>query len=314
MRKFSGLQIAIGFGAALVAVLGLLFLAASTPDLPRAALEAKYATPPSQFLTLPDGTRVHYRVRGPDGAPAIVLLHGYMGSLFAWEKWSAILSDHFRVVSVDLPGNGLTGAVPSGDYSHGAMAQFVKAFADKLGLKRFAVAGNSMGGDVAAHFAELYPDRVSALVLVDAAGAQTETRQRRNLIGFVAGLPLTKSFAPSLPPCWLFPVGRHKAWNDCGNDPTWDFARLPGVRAAMLAHYRLPLDGYVWAHARDIKAPTLILWGQNDHTIPIASAYAWNKAIAGSKLITYPHAGHVSMLDVPEKSAADVRQFLSESR
>jgi hypothetical protein len=78
----------------------------------------------------------------------------------------------------------------------------------------------------------------------------------------------------------------------------------------MLAHYRLPLDGYVWAHARDIKAPTLILWGQNDHTIPIASAYAWNKAIVGSKLITYPHAGHVSMLDVPDQSAADVRVFL----
>ena len=311
--QLSGPRIAIGLVVLLAMIFGAAIYASFEPDILRPVLEARYGTPPSQFVNLPDGTRVHYRVRGPADAPTIVLLHGFMGSLFAWEKWSGLLSPHFRVITIDLPGHGLTGAVPSNDYSQGAMAVFVKAFADQMHLGRFTIAGNSMGGDVAAHFAELYPERVRALVLVDAAGAQTETRPRRNLIGMAARLPLLSDLAPHVPPCWIFPVGprRPVAGSRCGSDPTWAFARMPGARAAMLAHYRLPADGYVWQHVKAIKAPTLILWGRDDHTIPVASAYAWQGAITGSKLVIYPHAGHLLMLDAPTQSASDVSAFLS---
>src|SRR4029079_1290764 len=104
----------------LVVIAGLLgfgYLNFTAPDIPRGILEAKYATPPSQFVTLPDGARVHYRIRGKADAPLLVLLHGSNASLFTWEPWSKNLSDQFRVVSLDLPGHGLTGAVPSHDYS-----------------------------------------------------------------------------------------------------------------------------------------------------------------------------------------------------
>src|SRR4051812_2681810 len=100
----------------------------STPDIPRTALEAKYAKPPSTFTMLPDGARAHYRERGDKSAPALVLLHGSNASLLTWEPWSKSLSDKFHVVSVDLPGHGLTGAVPDGDYSQEGMARFVLAF------------------------------------------------------------------------------------------------------------------------------------------------------------------------------------------
>ncbi|MBV9693950.1 MAG: alpha/beta fold hydrolase, partial [Alphaproteobacteria bacterium] len=126
----------------------------STPDIARAALETKYASPVSHYVALRDGARAHYRERGPAGAPSLVLLHGSNASLLTWEPWSKRLSDSFHVVSVDLPGHGLTGAVPNGDYSQDGMAKFVGEFADKLGLKTFALAGNSMGGGVAARFAE----------------------------------------------------------------------------------------------------------------------------------------------------------------
>ena len=151
-------------------LLGIAAYALSAADIPRATLEAKYATPPSQFVVLPDGARVHYRIRGAATAPALVLLHGSNASLFTWEAWSKNLSDRFRVVSLDLPGHGLTGAVPNHDYSTKGMAVFVAEFADKIGLKKFALAGNSMGGGVAARFAEMYPDRVTTLILVDAGG------------------------------------------------------------------------------------------------------------------------------------------------
>src|ERR1700759_4858338 len=112
----------LGFIAGVPAVFGLRFYILSTPGIPRATLEAKYATPPSQFVdvtyksTLPEAdpaedkpARVHYRIRGPQDAPVIVLLHGSNASLFTWEPWSKRLSDEYRVVSVDLPGHGLTG-------------------------------------------------------------------------------------------------------------------------------------------------------------------------------------------------------------
>src|SRR6476661_4331120 len=92
------------------------FWYSSQPDIPRAVLEAKYAVPPSQFLTLTDGTRAHVRDRGPRDALALVLVHGSNASLFTWEPWVKRLSDRFHIITLDLPGHGLTGAVPNGDY------------------------------------------------------------------------------------------------------------------------------------------------------------------------------------------------------
>jgi len=283
-----------GIVAVLVLACGISEVVFSEPEIPRAVLKAKYASPPSKFVVLADGTRVHYRDRGPRNAPVLLLLHGFSGTLFVWEPWSRALSDRLRVVSLDLPGHGLTGAVPSDDYSQSAMAECVEAFADKLGITRFAIAGNSMGGGVAARFAELHPDRVTHLILIDAAGARTDTRPRLHLAYMAA-------YTPVVDKIFLHGV--------LGRLP--DLARMKGTPRALLAHFRLPDDTYVWDHVGAVKAPTLILWGKDDNTIPLPAAHAWQRAIPGSRLIVYPGAGHVSMADEPVKSAADVRAFLA---
>ena len=97
----------------------------SQPDIPRPILEAKYAGAPSQFVMLPNGTRAHVRDRGPRDALALVLIHGSNASLYTWEPWAKQLSDQFRVVTVDLPGHGLTGAVPNRDYTQEGMVKFI---------------------------------------------------------------------------------------------------------------------------------------------------------------------------------------------
>ncbi len=153
---------------------------ASTPDIPRAPLEAKYNAPASEFVTsCPTALGAHYRGRGATNAPALLLLHGSNASFLTWEPWSKKLSGQFHVIAVDLPGHGLTGAVSNGDYSQQGMVKFVAEFADKVGLKQFALAGNSMGGGVAARFAEEHSDRVAHLILVDAGGIAVQARQRR---------------------------------------------------------------------------------------------------------------------------------------
>lgn len=85
-----------------------------TPDLDRATPEARYFDGQSSYIEI-DGTRLHVRDSGPRGAPAVLLLHGFGASLHTWEPWAQALAARYRVIRIDLPGAGLTGADPTGD-------------------------------------------------------------------------------------------------------------------------------------------------------------------------------------------------------
>ena len=101
-------------------VVALLLVAGFHADRSAAELEARYATAPSKFVEV-DGLRIHYRDRGE--GPAIILLHGSNSSLFTWEGWSQALAPTHRVVTLDLPGHGLTGPDPKERYSPAEMAE-----------------------------------------------------------------------------------------------------------------------------------------------------------------------------------------------
>jgi pimeloyl-ACP methyl ester carboxylesterase len=300
-----------------VALLVCAFFCFRTPDIPRSILEAKYATPPSQFLMLPDGARAHVRDVGPRDGQVLVLIHGSNGSLFNWEPWASRLNDSFRVVSIDLPGHGLTGAVPSHDYSQRGFVEFTREVADKLLLRTFAIAGNSMGGGVAARFAETYPERVTKLILVDASGMPTKQGDRIPLALTLARTPIFNWILRHITPRWLVVatvndfIVRKEIITDRMIDSFWDFVRMEGTRQATLDRFRLPQETYVQDHIGQIKTPTLILWGAEDHLIPVEAAHEFNRAIPGSKLIVCPGTGHVPMMEVADQSAADVRAFLT---
>lgn len=302
----------------IVAIVGAVWLF-STPDIPRATLEAKYATPPSQFIMLPDGARAHIRDQGPKDAPVLVLVHGSNASLFTWVPWVNRLDNTFRVVTLDMPGHGLTGAVPNGDYSQEGMVKFTLEVADKLHLAKFAIGGNSMGGGVVARFAEEHPDRVTHLILVDAAGMQTKFGDKVPLAFRIARTPVINRIMLYITPRSIVTEGLNDAIvhkeiiNDHMVDLYWDFARMEGTRRASLTRFSLPFNHDVENDIGKIKAPTLILWGEQDHLIPVEAAHAYNKAIPGSKLIIYPATGHIPMEEVPDQSAEAVRKFLNGS-
>jgi len=289
----------------------------STPDISRATLEAKYTSPQTHFVVLADGARADYRERGPAAAPPLLLLHGSNASLLTWEPWSKRLSGSFHVVSVDLPGHGLTGAVPNGDYSQEGMAKFVGEFADKIGLKSFALAGNSMGGGVAARFAEENPARVTKLILVDAGGLPFKPAGGEPLAFKLARIPVVSRLLLYVTPRSLVVQGLNQAIvhkeiiTDAMIDSYWDFARMAGTREATLKRFQLSYDDYVAGHTGALTMPVLILWGEQDRLIPVAIAHDWQKAVKGSKLIVYPKTGHIPMEEVADQSAADVRAFLT---
>jgi len=107
-------------------------------------------------------TRVRYSDKGK--GRAIVLIHGFLGSLEIWEEFSERLSKKFRVIAIDLPGHGET---PCIGYVHKMelIAQCVKAVMNHLQLRRYLLVGHSMGGYAALAFADLFPENVSGLCL-----------------------------------------------------------------------------------------------------------------------------------------------------
>ncbi|HTQ12575.1 MAG TPA: alpha/beta hydrolase [Rhizomicrobium sp.] len=305
------------------------FYAFSEPDIPRAALELKYNAPASEFVDLdcaPTASgkamptavaeRAHFRARGPKDGPVLLLLHGSNASFLTWEPWSKILSGEYRVIAVDLPGHGLTGATPCHDYSQEGMVAFVDAFARKEGLKSFALAGNSMGGGVAARFAEEHPGEVSKLILVDAAGMPSKGGSAVPLAFRLARVPVANEILLHITPRSLVTEGLNDAIVHkeiiTGKmvDSYWDFARMAGTREATLERFNTPYDNAVAANIAAIRAPTLILWGEEDRLIPVEAAYKFHKAIPGSRLIVYPKTGHIPMEEVAARSAGDVRAFL----
>lgn len=285
-------------------------------DVPRAEASARYGGPPSQFVTLMSGAVAHYRVHGPDGAPVLVLLHGSNASLHTWEPWAALLAGPYRVVSVDLPGHGLTGAVPGDDYTQKGMAAFVLEFAAALELDRFAIGGNSMGGGVAARFVVENPGRATALILVDASG-QPSAQPRDPGLGFtLARMPVVQDLLPYLGSRYIYAEGLKQAFADDAlvTDAMIDryalLNRMAGTRQATLKRFQSPPDAVLEARAGEIAVPTLILWGDQDSLIPVDAAEIWKAKVKGAELIVYPGIGHIPMEEIPERSAMDVAKFL----
>ncbi len=313
-RFFSGLFVLILL-VAIVGGISIAFLA--DPDARAVELEAQYATPPSQFVVLPSGARVHYRNQGSRSGPALVLLHGSNSSLHTWEPWVREIGDAFHMISVDLPGHGLTGPVPGDDYSQEGMAKFVDDFTTAIGVERFALAGNSMGGGVAARYALRHPERLTHLILVDASGMPTKTPRDPGLGFTLARTPVIQYLVLYVTPRNLFEDGLKTAfYNDTLVTPEmidrlWKLNRREGNRAASLKRFQTPDDGYVQNNASQIKTPTLILWGAEDTLTPRDMGDAYNAAITGSKLIVYNKVGHIPMEEVPEQTARAVRDFLT---
>ena len=303
-------------GLIVIAVIALVIWGYA-PDTDPAAMRAKYAGAPSQFVDVGGGLTVHLRDEGPRDAPVLVLLHGSNASLHTWEPWVARLKGKYRIISYDQPGHGLTGPHPKDDYSPAAFGDVVDKVTAKLGVSRFALGGNSMGGGIAAHYALAHPDRLTALILVD-AGGPPDAKPKALPIGFrVAQTPGLRGIMDYITPRSIIDKSIHQTIanqaiiNDAMIDRDWELLRYPGNRHATGIRFgmaRVPLDAAAFA---GFKVPTLILWGEEDTLIPVTAGQWFAKAIPSARLIVYPKIGHIPMEEAADQSAADVDAFLS---
>lgn len=302
-------------GLALAVLLLLALTVVWAPDRPVADLAARWASPPSRFIAL-NGMQVHVRDEGPrtDSMP-IVLVHGTSASLHTWDGWAASLRQSRRVIRFDLPGFGLTGPSPDNDYSLSAYTRVTQELLDTLGVSRFAIAGNSLGGEVAWHVAAAASGRVRALILVDAAGYPIVSQQVP--IGF--RLARTQGLA------WLFtrvlPRGVvESSVRSVYGDPSrvsdslvtryYELTLREGNRGSLPRRFAQSANGADSATIAKLRVPTLILWGGRDGLIPPDHAGRFARDIPGSRIQLFRELGHIPHEEDPAGTVSAARAFL----
>lgn len=303
----------------LLALIALAAVLLYESDIPRDVVDAKYSNAASQFMDLGDAGVIHYRDEGRRREDVVVLLHGSNASLHTWEPWVQTLKLSYRVISLDLPGHGLTGAVPSGDYSIEAYINVVAAVADNLDIDRFVLAGNSMGGSVAWRYALTYPHQLTGLVLIDSGGLPEWYREEEgggSVIAFrLLSQPWFRAISGKLDPYYMTVQGVRAAYN---HSPVIDDALImryyelnmrEGTREATLARFGQPWPTTSYA-LEDIQTPTLIIWGRADSLTPFSHAAKFEAAIPSTSTAYYDNVGHIPMEEIPERSVADLVNFL----
>jgi pimeloyl-ACP methyl ester carboxylesterase len=244
------------------------------------------------------GVATHLFEAGPPDSPALLYFHGtFLGNL--WLDAHRRLAERFHLYAPDLPGFGLT---PRPDWMRD-MSDYVlylRDLLDALGLERPIIVGHSLGGWMAAEVAVWYPERVSTLVLSNAAGIR------------VKGTPLGDLFA-------MNPAEQLAA---CFDDLS---AAAPLMPAAVTVDYildqyrqRTTLASLAWNPHFDPKlerrlarvtCPTLVVWGETDRLIPPAYGDAYARLIPGARLVTLTGTGHMPMFERPAEWAAAITDF-----
>ena len=282
-----------------------------TPDKSRGELEAKYFAPTCSYRDVA-GARLYICDSGRRDAPAIILLHGFGSSLQTWDAWAKSLEVDHRVIRFDLPGFGLSGADPTGDYSDSRSIRILSDLLRSLGLEHASFIGNSLGGRIAWKFAADQPARVEKLVLISPDGFASP--------GFEYGkAPKVSKLMTAMRfvlPKWLLRMnlqpayGNSAALSDAVVTRYYDLMLAPGVRDAIIARMEQTVLENPVPLLRRIQAPTLLLWGQKDGMIPFANAAQYIQELPHGSLVPLSGLGHVPQEEAPETALVPVRAFL----
>jgi pimeloyl-ACP methyl ester carboxylesterase len=269
------------------------------------------------------GRRVIYRIAG--SGPPVVLIHGMLNSSSHWRSVALNLAGEHVVIAPDLIGHG-DSAAPRGDYSLGAHAASIRDLLAAVGIDRATLVGHSLGGGVAMQFFYQFPQRVERLALVSSGGLGHEVSPMLR----TAALPgMSRLLSMTIHARLLGALQetggrlRHRGY-DSGvylEAITRALRPLqnPGAREAFLQTLRAVID----VHGQRVSAtdrlyllgsiPTVIVWGERDHTIPVSHGRRAHAAIPGSRFRTLANAAHFPHLDDPDGLSEVLRSFIRET-
>ena len=320
MRRF--LRIVLILLALFLCLLAIAPFLIPVPPLEGTVAPEQLADADSRFLDV-NGLRVHYKIAG-QGEPTLVLLHGFGASVFSWRKVIAPLGRGGTVIAFDRPAFGLTARPLPGEwsgenpYSPEAQADLTVALLDELGVEKAVLVGHSAGGTIALLSALRHPERVEALVLVDAAIYQegaTPSWLRPVLL-----TPQMQRLGPLL--VRLLVRGGEVAIRIAWDDPD-------KVVPEILSGYNKPLrvenwDRAVWelvlashplglgAQLDEIRIPVLVITGDQDRVVPTAESVRLAAELRNAELVVVRDCGHVPHEERPRQFLRAVTDFLAE--
>ncbi len=281
------------------------------PDLPLNGLIQQYSYPESTFVTV-DGAEVHCRLMGK-GEP-VVLLHDANSSLHTWSAWASHVDlKKYQLISVDLPGFGLTGPHPRGSYSVFSYASFIDSLANVLKLKKFTLAGNGLGALVAWHYSSEHAERINHLVLISPPGFE---EKNSDWVTILAKIPVLNRILWSITPKTFVRIMLEDVYADnslVNNELVqrhFDLVLRPGNRKAFTDRASVSDNRPPGEEVEKIKSPTLILWGAEDTRISPEFIYLFHKKIRKSEIRIYQNTGHWPQEENPSRTAQDVQAFL----
>jgi pimeloyl-ACP methyl ester carboxylesterase len=284
-------------------------------DIPFGELKNKYTNEQSKFINI-QGVYVHYRDEGNqnDSIP-LVLIHGTSSSLHTWDSIVPALVGKKRIIRLDLPAFGLTGPHPQRDYSINFYNQFIDAFLNAIGVQQYIIAGNSLGGSIAWNQALAYPNKVKQLVLINSGGYPK--KNEKGNIGFkLASTPVVGDVLLKFTPRGIIRKSVEDVYSDKAKvnevlvQRYFDLLLREGNRNATLDIFKQRIIFGSSERIKNIKTPTLIIWGEDDQLIDVSNAYLFEKDIQNSQLVIIPKTGHVPMEENSSAFLAAINQFI----
>lgn len=253
-------------------------------------------------------------------AESIVLLHGFSANKDNWIRFTKALDKKYHVIAIDLAGHGDSEQLLTTDYDLIKQAERLDAFMAGLGVDRFHLAGNSMGGAISALYSTKYPSKVKSLTLIDAAGIDGENTSeyfqalaegKNPLIAtdeasFDFRMDFTMSQPPLLP--WpLYPafVRKTLARAEINEKIFSDMVATKKRIEAMNFHNSIEVT------IAGQNLPTLIMWGEDDRVLDVSAAAAFKQLIPAASVHIFEGVGHLPMVEIPNESAEVYQQFLS---
>jgi pimeloyl-ACP methyl ester carboxylesterase len=257
-------------------------------------------------IEIPGGLRYAYQ-EGGHGEP-LLLLHGFGANKDNFTSVARFLTPHYRVIAPDHIGFGESSHPQDADYAAPAQSARLRAFVHALGLTRFHLGGSSMGGQISLTYSALYPADVISLWLLDSGGVWSAPKSERQKIVEAGGRnPLMARTEEEFAQIPAFVMSKPP--------------HLPRFMLDVMAQERIrnfDLEQRIYnedvayqmeSHIAGLETPTLIVWGREDRSHNVAAAEILHKLLPQSEVIIIPDAGHLPMIEQPQRCARDYLTF-----
>ncbi|MBP5677034.1 MAG: alpha/beta hydrolase [Bacteroidales bacterium] len=245
-----------------------------------------------------EGRTVHYRDEGRNNHKTLVLLHGFMQNLDVWSSYVLSYMNDLRVVTIDLPGHGLTDSFCD-EHSMDFMARVVKTVLSEAGVEQCVMVGHSMGGYVALAFADSFPFALRGLGLIN-SHAMADTDQKRHDRERVCEMVNANrasyivDFVPS-----LFDESHRAAMSRDIKDLKDQCLEVTAasIVAAQRGMASRPSRINTLQH---LDVPVLFVYGKNDPRIPIEVAVSQTLLPRKAEMVMLSNTAHMTFLEERE--------------